>query len=68
MPVSEASRCLFNACSGVGTSSRDRLLAESLGVDLIEERRTKRVRAEGNSEEDRYKKEMGTYSGSLRRR
>ncbi len=68
MPVSEASRGLFGACSGVGTSSRGRLLAESLGVVLIEERRTKRVRAEGNSKEGRYKTEMGTYSGSLRRR
>ena len=52
VPVSEASRGLFDVCSGVGASSRGRLLAESLGVVLIEERRTKRTRAERNSEED----------------
>ena len=68
MPVSEASRGLFDVCSGVGASSRGRLLAESLGAVLTEERRTKRMHAEGNSKEDRYKTEMGTYSGSLRRR
>ena len=66
--VSEASRGLFGACSGVGASSRGHLLAESLGVVLIKERRTKRMRAEGNSKEDRYKTERGTYLGSLRRR
>ena len=52
VPVSEASRGLFDVCSGVGASSRGRLLAESLGVVLTEERRTKRMRAERNSEED----------------
>ena len=52
VPVSEASRGLFDVCSGVGASSRGRLLAESLGVVLIEERITKRTCAERNSEED----------------
>ena len=53
VPVSEASRGLFDVCSGVGASSRGRFLAESLGVVLTEERRTKRMRAEGNSKENR---------------
>ena len=52
VPVSEASSGLFGVCSGVGASSRGRLLAGSLGVVLIEERRTKRMRAEGNGKEE----------------
>ena len=50
--VSGASRGFFDACSGVGASSRGRLLAGSLGVVLIEERRTKRMRAERNGKEE----------------
>ena len=68
MPVSEASRGLFDVCSGVGASSQGRLLAGSLGVVLIEERGTKRIRAERNDKEEWYETEMGAYSGSLRRR
>ena len=52
VPVSEASRGLFDVCSGVGASSRGRLLAGSLGVVLIEERRTKRMRAERNDKKE----------------
>ena len=68
MLVSGASRGFFDACSGVGTSSRGRLLAGSLGVVLIKERGTKKVRAERSGKEERYEMEMGTYSGSLWRR
>ena len=50
--VSGASRGFFDACSGVGASLRDRLLAGSLGVVLIEERGTKRMRAERNDKEE----------------
>ena len=66
--VSGASRGFFDACSGVGASSRDRLLAGSLGVVLIEERGAKKMRTERNDKEESYEAKMGTYSGSLRRR
>ena len=50
--VSGASRGFFDACSGVGASSRDRLLAGSLGVVLIKERRAKKMRTERNNKEE----------------
>ena len=65
--VSGASRGFFDACSGVGTSSRGRLLAGSLGVVLIKERGTKKTRTKRNGEKEWYEAKMGTYSGSLRR-
>ena len=68
VPVSGASRGFFDVCSGVGASSRGRLLAGSLGVVLIEEGGTKKMRAERSGKEERYETEMGTYSGSLQRR
>ena len=50
--VSGASRGFFDACSGVGASSRGRLLAGSLGVVLIEGRRAKKMRMERNNKEE----------------
>ena len=50
--VSGASRGFFDACSGVGASSQERLLAGSLGVVLIEERGAKKMRTERNNKEE----------------
>ena len=50
--VSGASRGFFDVCSGVGASSRDRLLEGSLGVVLIKERGAKKMRTERNNKEE----------------